>query len=219
MFDAYGTLFDVHSPIRHHAGELGSGADAVSVLWRSKQLEYTWLRSLMGRYVDFGRVTADALDHALERYGTERPELRQRLLDAYLTLDPYPEVVEVLGQLGAAGVRSAVLSNGSPAMLQAAVAHAGLSGLVDPVISVDEVGVYKPDPRVYQLAVEHLGVPADRICFLSSNAWDAAGAASFGFQVVWVNRFGQPPERLGHPPHLELPELGSLPEVLAPSAP
>lgn len=216
MFDAYGTLFDVHSPTRRHAEVLGSIAEPLSVLWRAKQLEYTWLRSLMGRYVDFGQVTADALDHALDRHGVDQPEVRQRLLDAYLSLEPYPEVPAALGELRDVGFRCAILSNGTPAMLHAAVEGAGLGDVFDEVISVDGLGVYKPDPRVYQLAVDRLEIPAAEICFQSTNAWDAAGAASFGFRVVWVNRFGQAPERLGHPPHHEVEDLSALGAVLEP---
>lgn len=219
VFDAYGTLFDVHAPLREHAAQLGDDAAAISQLWRTKQLEYTWLRSLMGRYVDFREVTADALDYALERYGVEAPQLRRQLLDAYLRLDTYPEVRSVLGELRTSGVPTGILSNGSPEMLASVVESADVGAVLDEVISVDQLGVYKPDPRVYQLAVDAFGLTPAEICFLSSNAWDAAGAASFGFQVVWVNRFAQPAERLGHLPDLQITELSTLPSLVLASRP
>lgn len=214
VFDAYGTLFDVHSATRRHADAVGPDADAVSQLWRTKQLEYTWLRSLMGRYVDFWQVTTDALDIALDTHGIRDPEVRERLLDAYRELEAYPEVPGVLAELGAMGVPCAVLSNGSPAMLDDAVRAAGVRDALAEVLSVDGLGVFKPDPRVYQLAVDRLGVPAASICFLSSNAWDAVGATSFGMRVAWVNRLGRPPERLGHAPAHELADLSGLPALV-----
>ena len=213
VFDAYGTLFDVHAATRHHAAELGADSAEISLVWRNKQLQYTWLRSLMGRYVDFWQITADALDYALEEHGVDAPETRQRLLDAYLQLDTYEEVSTVLTELKDMRLKCAILSNGSPHMLSSAVAAAGLDGLLDEVLSVDDIGIFKPDPRVYQLAVDGLGVAADEIIFQSSNAWDAVGAASFGFQVAWVNRFSQPAERLGHQPQHEITDLTALPAL------
>ena len=214
VFDAYGTLFDVHSAVARHRARLGEVADAISALWRTKQLEYTWLRSLMGRHADFWQVTCDALDFALDTHGRGDDSLRGDLLAAYRELSCYPEVPGVLGRLRQAGVPCAILSNGSPEMLRAAVASAGLDGLLDAVLSVEDVGIFKPDPRVYQLAVDRLGAPAGAISFQSSNAWDAAGAASFGFRVVWINRFGQRPERLGYPAAVELTSLEGLPGTL-----
>ena len=213
-FDAYGTLFDVHSAVGRHAGQLGPDAEKISALWRSKQLEYTWLRSLMGRHADFWQITRDALDYALASYAIDSKELRQTLLDAYLQLDCYPEVTGVLRSLKTAGMPLAVLSNGSPMMLEAAIAGAGVNDLFDAVLSVEEVGVFKVDPRVYQLSVDRFGVPPEQICFLSSNAWDVAGAASFGLTVVWVNRFGQKPERLPGVPAAEIKSLAELPGLL-----
>lgn len=215
VFDAYGTLFDVHSAVARHRERLGEAADAVSALWRGKQLEYTWLRSLMRRHADFWQVTGDALDFALESYGCNEGGLRDDLLAAYRELSCYPEVPGALAKLHGAGVRCAILSNGSPEMLRAAVTSAGLEDLLEPVLSVEEVGVFKPDPRVYQLAVDRLGVPAGAISFQSSNAWDAAGAVSFGLRVVWINRFGQRQERLGLPVDRELTSLDGLPALLS----
>lgn len=214
VFDAYGTLFDVHSAVGRHQARIGDSADAVSALWRGKQLEYTWLRSLMGRHVDFRRVTGDALDYAFDAYGIDDAALREDLMQAYMSLDAYPEVTSVLETLRGAGYRTAILSNGSPDMLEAAVDSAGIGDLLDANLSVEEVGIFKPDPRVYRLAVDRLGVPAAGISFQSSNAWDAVGAATFGFQVAWVNRFGQRRERLTAEPQAEISDLNQLLGVL-----
>ena len=215
VFDAYGTLFDVHSAVGKYRSRLGQDADRVSQLWRTKQLEYTWLRSLMGQYRDFWRVTQDALGFACATYGVNDTALRHDLMQAYLQLDCYPEVTETLQQLKERGYRTAILSNGSPTMLAAAIAHAGISYLIDATLSVDTVGIYKPSPRVYQLAVEQLAVTAHEISFQSANAWDAAAAASVGLRVVWINRFKQQWERLGTMPDAELQSLSALPAVLA----
>ena len=214
VFDAYGTLFDVHSAVARHGARIGDRRDAVSTTWRAKQLEYTWQRTLMDRYVDFWRVTADALDYALEAHGIDDAGLRDALLDAYLTLDCYPEVPQVLRALKEAGMRNAVLSNGSPMMLKAAVESAGIGDLLDDVLSVDELGVYKPVMDVYQLAIDRLGVGRGQVSFQSSNAWDAAAAATFGFRVVWCNRFGQVRERLPDAPHAEVRTLEVLPDIV-----
>lgn len=216
VFDAYGTLFDVHSAVSSHRPRLGAAADGISSLWRSKQLEYTWLRSLMGHHADFWRVTADALDFALGSFEVSDSALRNDLLEAYLRLDCYPEVPSVLKTLKGLGLPLAILSNGSPAMLKSAVQSAGLENLLDGVWSVEEVGIFKPSPEVYRLATGHLNLPAEQIAFMSSNGWDCAGAASFGFQVAWINRFGQNPERLPFGPKVELKTLTELPQVFAP---
>ena len=196
VFDAYGTLFDVHSAAANAGDALGDKRDAVSALWRQKQLEYTWLRSLMRAHADFWQVTSDGLDFALKAHGFEEEELHRRLMKLYLTLDAYPDVRPTLGTLRQAGFKTAILSNGSPKMLEAAVESAEISDLLDASLSVEEVGIYKPDTQVYQLAVERLGVAAAEICFVSTNSWDARGAALFGFQVAWMNRFGVEPDRL-----------------------
>ncbi len=214
VFDAYGTLFDVHSAVGKQRHRLDKIADHLSALWRTKQLEYTWLRSLMGHHTDFWQITQDALDYAFDTFEIADDVLRQDLMDAYLQLDCYPEVPSTLAQLKQLGLRIAILSNGSPTMLKAAVRNAGLIDLIDFNFSVEDVGIYKPDPRVYQLAVDQLGVEANEISFQSSNAWDAAGAASFGFQVAWVNRFGQQRERLPGAPKAELKTLDQLPALL-----
>ena len=195
VFDAYGTLFDVHSIVE--AGRaLTADPVALSVLWRQKQLEYTWLRSLMGRYEDFWAVTEAALRHSVKRLGLVATDAAlARLMDAYLTLACFPEVREALRRL--AGRPRAILSNGSPQMLAAAVASSRLGDALEHVISVDRVKVYKPAPAVYALGPAALGVRADELLFISSNAWDVAGAKAFGYRVAWCNRTGAPEEELG----------------------
>ena len=214
VFDAYGTLFDVAAAAAQCRDALGDKADELPGLWRTRQLEYTWLRSLMQEYVEFRQVTGDGLDYAMAALGIEDDALRQRLMDIYMRLDAYPEVKDVLSALKAGGIKTAVLSNGSPEMLSSAVDNAGIAGLLDDVFSVDSIGVYKPHPSVYQMAVDGLGVDAARICFMSSNAWDAAAGANFGYRVVWVNRFGQPQERIPGEPEHEIKTLEALPPLL-----
>ena len=214
VFDAYGTLFDVHSAVGKHRHRLGDIADQVSLLWRTKQLEYTWLRSLMGRHADFWQVTRDALDFAFDMHHRESHELKKDLMAAYLHLDCYPEVPEALSILKAAGFKLAILSNGTPAMLEAAVKHSGIGELTETSFSVEQVGIFKPDPRVYRIAVDGLNVKPEEIVFQSSNAWDAAGASAFGFKVAWVNRFGQSVERLPGRPDVEIRTLVELPHLL-----
>lgn len=214
VFDAYGTLFDVHSAVGKHRHRLGDSADPVSILWRTKQLEYTWLRSLMGYHADFWQVTGDALDFAFDMHHIDDPDLRRDLMDAYLELDCYPEVPASLGTLKDRGLRLSILSNGTPAMLEAAVNNSGIEGLIEKNFSVEEVGIFKPDPRVYRIAVDGLRVKPGEIVFQSSNAWDAAGASAFGFKVAWVNRFGQSQERLPGRPDAEIGDLMKLPGLL-----
>ncbi len=215
VFDAYGTLFDVNSAAARCREALGAQADAFSATWRRKQLEYSWLRSLMGAHVDFWQLTAEALDYACERHAIADASLRERLLEIYRELSAYPEVAAMLRAIRGAGFKTAILSNGSPAMLQAAVAAADLATQFDQVLSVEAVGIFKPHPSVYQLAVDRLGVAAARICFVSSNGWDIAGAARFGFRAVWVNRAGEPRERLPAGPEIELGDLTELPQRVA----
>jgi len=196
VFDAYGTLFDVHAPVGRVAAALGDKADAVSKMWRDKQLQYTWLRSLMGAHADFAVVTAEALDYALDANGVSDPDLRLQLLELYRTLDAYPDARRCLAALKARGITTAILSNGTPEMLEAATTSAGLAEHLDHVLSVEALGIYKPDMRVYQLAVDATGVPANEILFVSMNPWDASGAAYFGFQVARLNRLNVPPDNL-----------------------
>ena len=214
VFDAYGTLFDYNTAAGRHSATLGEKAAPLADLWRLKQLQYTWLRSLMGRYTGFWQVTGEALDFAMGELGIEDEALRANLMEAYLTLDTYPEVQETLATLRAHGLRTAILSNGESSMLDAAVEAAGIADSLDAVLSVEEVGIYKPHPSVYQLVVDGLGVDAANVSFQSSNAWDANGAAAFGFRVAWCNRFGQGQERVPEAPDAEIATLAELPALL-----
>ncbi len=211
VFDAYGTLFDVHSAAARVAGELGPNKDSISNLWRQKQLEYTWLRSLMKEHVDFWKITGDALDFALESHSIQNPQLRAQLMELYLKLEAYPEVPACLQRLKAVGIATAVLSNGEPKMMAAAIEFAGLGKSLDYALSVEDVGVYKPDSRVYQMAVDRLGVTRQEICFVSSNTWDATAAAHFGFQVAWLNRFNRLWDKLPGTPKAVISTLDDLP--------
>jgi len=213
VFDAYGTLFDVHAPIAKLAAEIGPMADDISQLWRRKQLEYTWLRSLMGVHADFWHVTGDALDYALEAYEVSEPGLKDEIMALYLKLEAYSDVKEALQTLKAKNQRTAILSNGSPSMLESAVRSAGLEKLFDLVLSVEDVGIYKPSRRVYRLAMQKLQLQdAPSICFVSANTWDAQAAAQFGFQVVRIDRFGLKDDRIPGRPNVV---IGSLAELAA----
>ena len=214
VFDAYGTLFDYNTAAGRHSAVLGEKAAPLADLWRLKQLQYTWLRSLMGRYTGFWQVTGEALDFAMGELGIEDAALRANLMEAYLTLDAYAEVQETLARLRAHGLRTAILSNGESGMLDAAVEAAGIADSLDAVLSVEEVGIYKPHPSVYRLVVDRLGVAAANVSFQSSNAWDANAAAAFGFRVAWCNRFGQGQERVPEAPDAEIATLAELPALL-----
>ncbi len=216
VFDAYGTLFDVASATARARDALGDRAEPLAELWRAKQLQYTWLRSLMGKHADFWRVTADALDFALATLGIEDAPLRQRLLSSYERLGAYPEVRGVLEQLRARRLRLAILSNGSPRMLAEAAQAAGLTRLLDEVLSVEDVGIFKPHPSVYRLALVKLGLWASEVGFVSANGWDACGAKAFGLRVAWCNRAGQVPERIPDRPDAEIRSLAELPALLGP---
>ncbi len=212
VFDAYGTLFDVSSVARGAQDALGERWQALSDLWRSKQLQYTWLRGLAGHHADFWQVTGEALDFALATLKIEQPGLRKRLMNLYLSIEAYPEVPATLQALKDAGLKTAILSNGSPAMLDAAVNNAKLGKMLDAVLSVESVGIFKPHPSVYQLAASHFSVAPEAICFLSSNSWDAFSAKAFGFRVLWCNRFGQAAERIPELPDGEIGDLSVLPK-------
>ncbi len=214
VFDAYGTLFDVHAPAAAAAAELGEHGAAISKEWRAKQLEYTWLRSLMGRYVDFAQITADALDYVLAAHGLSESPLRGKLLALYNELAAYPDAAPCLQALKSAGARTGVLSNGSRAMLAAAVASAKLGPLLDYAMTVDTVRIYKPSPEVYKLAPNAFGVEPGEIGFVSANAWDCAGAAAFGFRVIHVNRFNQHDELLGVHPEAHVASLAEAADAL-----
>jgi len=214
VFDAYGTLFDFASAAAACRDLLGDRTAALAALWRDKQLQYSWLRGLQGRHADFWQVTGDALDFALETLGIADAALRERLMNLYLALAAFPEVSGMLARLKAAGLKTAILSNGSPPMLDALVKHNALGQFFDAVLSVEDVGVYKPHPKVYQLAVDRLGIEPGAISFQSSNGWDAYAASAFGMRVVWCNRYGQRPERLPGKPDQEIASLSELPALL-----
>jgi 2-haloacid dehalogenase len=209
VFDAYGTLFDVHSAVARHAQAVGSEAARLSDIWRTKQLEYTWVLSLAGRYEPFWTLTQQALDHALARCPSVDPAVRPRLLDAYRTLAAYPEAAGVLARLRERGARRHSIQ-WRPAMLGDAVASADLGALLDAVLSVDAVRVFKTSPRAYALVEPALQVRPERVAFVSSNRWDVAGAAAFGFRSVWVNRAGLPDEYPGLAPVAAVPDLNAL---------
>jgi 2-haloacid dehalogenase len=214
VFDAYGTLFDFNSAAERCRDVLGDQADELSAIWRTKQLQYTWLRGLMGKHKPFWEVTADALDFAMQTVGVHDVALRDRLMALYYNIDCFPEVPEVLKTLKNAGITTAILSNGSPDMLAGAVQHSGIGNYLDAVWSVEQVGVFKPHPSVYNIPSQHLGVSNQNISFQSSNAWDAVAAATFEMRVVWCNRYGQRPEILTADPDVEVVTLSELPDVL-----
>ncbi|MEL6518703.1 MAG: haloacid dehalogenase type II [Pseudomonadota bacterium] len=219
VFDAYGTLFDVSAAARIAAEEPGRAAlaetwQALAAQWRAKQLQYTWLRAVTGDHTDFWQVTKDGLDWAMEAVGLgEDPELRERLLALYWELAAYKEVHVMLAKLKAAGRTTAILSNGSPDMLEGAVTSAGIAETLDAVLSVESVGVFKPDARVYDLVGSTFGCDRSEVLFVSSNGWDAACASAYGFHTAWVNRAGEPVDRLpGRPAHV-LDDLTSIPDL------
>jgi 2-haloacid dehalogenase len=218
-FDGYGTLFDVDAAARRLAAEPGrEGFAAVAALvsrdWRYKQLQYSWIRTITGAHADFWKCTEDGLDWALEAAGIGGEGLRARLLGFYAELDAYPEVPATLAALKARGVATAILSNGSPAMLDGAVRSAGIGGLLDAVLSVEAVGAFKPARPVYDMVGGRFGTEPDEVLFVSSNGWDAASAAGYGFEAVWANRAGVPLDRLPWRPRHVLPDLSRIPELL-----
>jgi 2-haloacid dehalogenase len=210
IFDAYGTLFDVHSAVARHMAQVGPDAARFSEIWRAKQLEYSWVLSLASRYEPFWTLTEKALDYAFARFPQIDRSVRQPLLEAYRTLDAYPDVRDTLRALRAQGLRAGILSNGDPGMLNAAVASAGLTGEFDAILSVDAAEVFKTSPRAYELVLQGLSIAATEVVFVSSNRWDIAGAATFGFTPVWVNRLGLPEEYVDLPPRAVVSSLGEL---------
>jgi 2-haloacid dehalogenase len=217
IFDAYGTLLDVHAAMSRHAARLGPDWQRISADWRTKQIEYTWVRSLAGpnEHRDFWRLTEEALAWTAARHGITDATVLTDVLLAYRHLDPYPEVHTVLRLLRDKGLPRAILSNGEPAMLREAVNSAGLDHLLDAVLSAESVGVFKPDPKVYQLAGKQFGLAGSQMAFVSSNPWDAFGAHAFGFKVFWINRMGVPAEYGLHGNATELSDLSTLPDALA----
>lgn len=216
IFDAYGTLLDVHAAMARHAARIGSHWSTVSADWRMKQLEYSWVRSLAGppHHRDFWRLTQEALAWTASRHGITDSALLADVLHAYRSLDAYADVPAVLDRLGQQGLGRAILSNGEPGMLADAVCAAGLQQRLNAVLSVEAAGVFKPDPRVYRLAGAHFGLESNEMAFVSSNPWDAFGAAAFGFRVFWLNRTGQPDEYGLAGLAMVLPDLHGLPDAI-----
>lgn len=210
VFDAYGTLFDVHAAIARHRSAAGPDADRFSEIWRTKQLEYTWTLTLAGHYADFWTLTERALDFAFARVPSVDRGLRPQLLEAYRTLDAFADARAALAALKARGLRLAILSNGTPSMLSAAVEAAGLAEYLDAVLSVDAVRQYKPRPEVYELVTEAFGRERSKVGFVSSNRWDVMGATSFGFQTYWVNRLAVPDEYADFAPQRRISDLTAL---------
>ena len=210
VFDAYGTLFDVHAAMARFRGEAGPDADRMSEIWRTKQLEYTWTLTLAGHYTDFWTLTERALDFSLARVPTVPKALKTRLLDAYFKLDAFPDARAALRTLKAGGNMTGILSNGSPNMLKGAVDNAGIGSDLDAVLSVDVLKMFKPRPEVYRLVTDHYKcAPAD-VTFVSSNRWDVMASVSVGFRGLWVNRSKMPDEYLDFPPAKTLADLSSL---------
>jgi 2-haloacid dehalogenase len=210
VFDAYGTLFDVHAAIGRHRIAAGPDADRFSEIWRTKQLEYAWTLTLAGDYADFWTLTERAVDFAFDRVPSVNRALRPKLLDAYMKLDTFPDARPILAGLKAQDAHVAILSNGSPCMLDAAVQSAGIAELCDAVLSVDTVRLYKPRPEAYALVTSQFGIDPQDVVFVSSNRWDIMGAATFGFRPVWINRSGSPDEYKDKPPLQVLRDLSAL---------
>lgn len=215
IFDTYGTLLDTASAVMRCPDIPDRKRKELSSLWREKQLAYTWLLNSQNRHPDFRQVTGDALDFALDTLGLAVPERRAQLMELYRRLTPYPEVAESLRALRARGMTTAILSNGTPAMLNEAVDAAGLNGLFDHVLSAEDACVFKPDPRVYQLAMDRLDLPLSALCFLSSNGWDVYAASAFGMRAIWCNRQASKPERLPGAPDRMIETLSPLPDIVA----
>jgi 2-haloacid dehalogenase len=210
VFDAYGTLFDFNAAVARHRAAAGPDADRFSEVWRLKQIEYTWTHTLAGRYVEFWTLTQRALDYCFERFPSVDRKLRGDLLNVYLKLDAFVDAHKVLSELKARGESTAILTNGSPAMVASAVEAAGLKGALDAVLSVDAVKMFKPRPEVYALVTRHFSVKPAEVVFVSSNRWDAMGATAFGFRTVWVNRAKAPDEYPDFPPAAVVPDLSGL---------
>jgi 2-haloacid dehalogenase len=209
-FDAYGTLFDVHSAIRRQAEAIGPDADAMSAMWRTKQLEYSWTRTLMGRYIDFWELTQQALDFALARFPAIDPAIRPQLLDAYWRLQAYPDVLPALERLRRAGHALALFTNGTRAMAEAAANASAVLPFLDDVVTVDEVGLFKTRPETYAYLCRRLDLPPGDVCLVSSNRWDVAGGAASGLRTIWVNRTGQSDEYGDLPPDVTVAGLSGI---------
>lgn len=213
IFDAYGTLFDVHAAIARHRANAGPDADRMSEIWRTKQLEYSWTLTLAGRYTEFWSLTERALDYALARVPSVPKALKPQLLEAYFKLDAFPDAREVLRALKAKGHKTGILSNGSPHMLKGAVEAAHIGGDLDAILSVDVLKMFKPRPEVYGLVTDHFKCKPADVTFVSSNRWDVMAGVSVGFRGIWVNRAKMPDEYLDFPPARTVNDLNALAEI------
>ena len=208
-FDAYGTCFDINSAAQNLAKEIGKDWLGFSTTWRTVQLEYTWLRSLMKKHEDFWRVTEDSLDFAMESHKIDK-KFRSKLLELYKKLNSYPELVMCLKHLKEKNVKTCILSNGSPSLLDELTVHAKVRELFDDLISIEDVGIYKPHPKVYELVTKKYNCKPEEVCFLSSNTWDIVGGGIFGYQSIWVDRFGKTFDKLGYQPKFKIKDLSEL---------
>ena len=208
-FDAYGTCFDINSAAKGLANKIGKDWLAFSSTWRTVQLEYTWLRSLMKRYVDFWKVTEDSLEYAMESHGIDK-NFKNELLNLYKKLNPYPELKDCLKSLKSKKLKICVLSNGSPDLLKQLISNAGVQELFDDLISVEDVKIFKPDPQVYELVTKKYICKPEEVCFMSSNTWDIVGGGLFGYQTVWVDRFNKKFDKLDYKPNMQIKNLSEL---------
>ena len=208
-FDAYGTCFDINSAAQNLAKEIGKDWLSFSTTWRTVQLEYTWLRSLMKKHEDFWKVTEDSLDFAMESHKIDK-KFRSKLLELYKKLNSYPELVMCLKHLKEKNVKTCILSNGSPSLLDELTVHAKVKELFDDLISIEDVGIYKPHPKVYELVTKKYNCKPEEVCFLSSNTWDIVGGGTFGYQSIWVDRFGKTFDKLGYQPKFKIKDLSEL---------
>ena len=214
IFDAYGTLFDVNAACRELSKEVGDNWEKLASLWRLRQVEYTWLRNSMDEYIDFWKITSDALDYAMETLGIENYELREELLNLYLKLEAYPEVNDLLKRLKQRGLKTGILSNGSMKMLNSAVNNANIREYLDEILSVEECEIYKPSSKVYDLVKIKMQIDKENVLFFSSNAWDMHAASNYGFKTIWVNRFNAKLERLPGKPIDIVNSLDKIDEII-----
>jgi len=214
IFDAYGTLFDVNAACRELSKEVGDNWEKLSSLWRLRQVEYTWLRNSMDEYIDFWKITSDALDYAMETLGIENNELREELLNLYLKLEAYPEVNDLLKKLKQRGLKTGILSNGSMKMLNSAVDNANIRAYLDEILSVEDCKIYKPSSKVYDLVKIKMQISKENVLFFSSNAWDMHAASNYGFKTIWVNRFNTKLERLPGKPIDIVNSLDKIDEII-----
>ena len=214
IFDAYGTLFDVNAACRELSKEVGDNWEKLASLWRLRQVEYTWLRNSMDEYIDFWKITSDALDYAMETLGIENNELREELLNLYLKLEAYPEVKDLLKRLKQRGLKTGILSNGNMKMLNSAVDNANLREYLDEILSVEECKIYKPSSKVYDLVKIKMQISKENVLFFSSNAWDMHAASNYGFKTIWVNRFNTKLERLPGKPIDIVRSLDKIDEII-----